>query len=173
MPTMKKATLSGFEPARIKRWRRDVYRVFEGDGFKPPQIMAALVLAAISTVGTDPRVLSELTGHSEEYIRRVLTRLRKQRVLRGQTLRGAWADDRHGSLAIMLDGMVAAGMVSRFVDEKRSAAQKARAPETRARGPRGKRAVVAPGAVFTPQVQKSNPLYGLPEWEAQNQGKGK
>lgn len=56
-----------------------------------------------------------------------------------------------------------AGLLTRPVDERRSAAQRARAPETRARGPRKVSArIVGP---FSPKLQKSDPLYGLPEWE--------
>lgn len=156
-----------FEPKSIRRWRRDVWRVFDKEGFKPTEIMAGLVLAAVSAFGTDPDVLSEITGHSTEYVRKVLKRLRRERVLRGQTLRAAWGDNETGSFAVLLDGMVAAGIMTREINDKASAAQKARAPETRARGPRRPSTKVAVGAVFSPQIQKSNPLYGLPEWRTQ------
>jgi hypothetical protein len=156
---------SQFEPKRVRRWRRDVWRVFAEEGFSPVEVSAALVLGAVAFFGTDLGVLSELTGSSRDYCRKVLRRLRKQRVLSGTTLRTRWQDDKVGHLAEFLDAGVAAGIFSRCVNQKRSAAQKARAPETRARGPRRARTQIAPGAVFTPQMQKSDPLYGLPEWE--------
>lgn len=167
MPTSEPETRQ-FELRRVKRWRRDVWRVFEREGFKPAEIMAAMVLAAVAVVGTDLAVLSELTGLSALYLRKVLTRLRRERILRGQTIRTPGVSDGfEGHLGTMLDAGVAAGLFARFVDQKRSAAQKARAPETYARGPRGPRTKVPPGAVFSPQLQKSNPLYGLPEWKAE------
>lgn len=147
------------------RWRRDVWRVFERGGLKPAEINAAMILAAVAAIGTDPSALSTLTGLSVDYVRKVTTRLRQQRILRGQTIRVAWMRE-HGDLAAILDGCVAAGRFTRAsVDEKRSAAQKARRPETYARGPRRPRTTILPGAVFTPKQQIANPLYGLPEWE--------
>lgn len=153
-----------FDKPDIRRWRRDVWRAFEDAGFKGPQIVAAMVLAAVSVVGTDLKVLSEVTGSSEDYVRKVLRRLRKHRVLSGQTLRVGW--DREGeALAVILDGMVASGDLTRPSDPKRSAAQKARAPETRHRGPRRKAAVIV--GPYVPARQSSNPYYGLPEWETE------
>ena len=158
--------MSQFDKKAVKRWRRDVWRVFEKQGFKPAEIMAALVMAAVAAFGTDLSVLSEITGHSADYVRVVLKRLRKQRVLSGATLRTAWDDDNAGGLATALDAGVAAGIFTRGVDPKRSAAQRKRAASTRAYGPRRKSTAVAPGAVFTPAMKKANPLYGLPEWDA-------
>lgn len=156
---------TGLDKQRVKRWRRDVWRAFKADGLTPPEIMAAMVLVAVASVGTDLGVLSELTGSSRDYVRKVLQRLRRQRVLAGQTLRTHWDDEESGGLAVMLDAMVSAGILSRPVDKKRSAAQQARAPETRARGPRRKRTVVPEGAMFTPKMQHSDPLYALSERE--------
>jgi len=102
-----------FNLKRVQRWRRDVWRIFEHAGFQPAQIMAALVLAAVASFGTDLEVLSEVTGHSTDYVRKVLRRLRAERVLRGQTIRAAWADENSGSFAVALDAGVAAGMFTR------------------------------------------------------------
>jgi hypothetical protein len=155
-----------FDRRRVQRWRRDIWRTFDKCGFTPPEIMAAMVLAAVAAVGTDLGVLSELTGHSTGYVRKVLKRLRAARILSGQTLRTPGvADGMDGHVGTVLDAGVAAGIFARFPDPKRSAAQKARAPETRARGPRRPRVVVALGAVFTPNVKKADPLYGLPTWK--------
>jgi hypothetical protein len=154
-----------FDPTRVRRWRRDVWRLFAKEGFRPAEVSAALVLAGVAFFGTDLGVLSELTGSSPDYCRKILRRLRKQRVLRGTTLHARWHDHDEGYVATMLDAGVAAGIFVRGVNQKRSAAQKARAPETRARGPRRPRTKIAPGAVFTPKIQKADPLYGLPEWE--------
>lgn len=160
--------MSLFDKHRVKRWRRDVWRIYEQQGFKPAEILAAMVLAAVASFGTDVSALSEITGHSTAYVTKVLRRLRKQRVLSGQTLRTpGMSDDANGHFGAVLDAGVAAGIFSRFVDPKRSKAQQARKPETRTRGPRRKRETPTAGAVFTPKVQKSNPLYGLPEWEKQ------
>ena len=155
-----------FDLAKVKRWRRDIWRIYEGEGFKPAEIMAAMVLAAVAAVGTDRDVLSELTGHSPLFVQKVLRRLRRQRVCCGQTLRTPGVAAGHeGHVGAILDASVAAGIFARFVDPKRSAAQQARKPETRAQGPRRPRTKITAGAVFTPKQQKSNPLYGLPEWE--------
>jgi hypothetical protein len=130
--------------------------------------MASMVMAGISIVGTDASVLCELTGLSVEYVTKVTRRLRKSGVVRGQSLRVAWWQEKFaGDVAVVLDAGVAAGVFSRGINPKRSAAQKARQPETRARGPRQPRAKVEPGTVFVPQQKKSNPLYGLPEWETE------
>lgn len=156
-----------FDPRKVKRWRRDVWRAYEAAGFKPAEIIAAMVLAAVVSFGTDPNVLSKITGSSEAYVRQVLKRLRQQRVLSGQTLRAGWlgSDEDAANIGAVLDAGVAACIFTRSPDPKRSAAQKARKPETYARGARRRRTIVAPGAVFTPKQQKSNPLYGLPEWD--------
>lgn len=154
-----------FEKAAVRRWRREVWREFERGGFDAIEIQAALVMAAIAIVGTDTESLSELTGLSAEYARKVMRRLRKHRVLSGQTIRVAWETDGL-EMSVFFDAMVAAGILTRSPNPKRSAAQKARAPETRARGPRGPRRqaarVVGP---YTPTIKKADPWYGLPEWE--------
>jgi hypothetical protein len=156
-----------FDPRRVKRWRRDVWRGFEKGGLTAAQISGAMVLAGVVAVGTDVGVLSELTGLSEDYVRKVLRRLRKERILVGQTIRASWLDDDSATASVgaVLDAGAAAGIFARFVNDKRSAAQKARKPETRARGPRRPKVAVPSGAMFTPKQQKSNPLYGLPEWK--------
>jgi hypothetical protein len=155
-----------FDKKHVRRWRREVWRACASQGFSPAEISAGLVLAAIVGVGTDPHLLSELTGLSQGYVVKVTKRLRDQRVVAGTTVRAAWmsGDDMRREVGAVLDIGVAAGVFSRkHVDPKRSAAQKARSPETRARGPRGPRVKVQPGAA--PTIAKSNPTYGLPEWE--------
>lgn len=154
-----------FDQKEVQRWRRATWREFERMGYNAIQIQSALVLAAIAFFGTDPDVLSELTGLSVDYVRKVTRRLREQRVLKGKSISAAWGDQKCGDLAVALDAGVAAGMFARAVNPKRSAAQKARKPETYARGPRGERAPRESERIFRPTVKKSNPLYGLPEWE--------
>ena len=155
-----------FDCRAVKRWRRDVWRAFEHEGLKASEIVAATVMAAVAIVGTDCLVLSVLTGVSPNYARTVLRRLRKEGIVRGRSMRVVWAqpDVAHSSFGILLDAMTAAGILSRqFANEKQSAAQKARSPETRARGPRGRR-IKTPAGVAPLRPVKSNPLYGLPEW---------
>lgn len=159
-----------FDPRRVKRWRRDTWRVFAKEGFHPAEVSAALVLAGVAFFGTDLDVLSEITGSSREYCEKVLRRLRKQRILSGTTFRVRWEHDKEGYVATMLDAGVAAGIFVRGIDKKRSAAQKARAPEKRHRGPKRPRTKIEPGAVFTPKMQNANPLYGLPEWDKKPSG---
>ncbi len=156
--------MAQFDKHAVKRWRRDIWRIFAKDGFTPPELMAVLVLVGVSQFGTDLGVLSELTGSSAAYVTKVLRRLRKQRVLSGQTLRVRWEDDDDGYLAAMLDAGVSAGLWVRAVDSKRSAAQKARAPETRHRGPKRPAVRVPTGAVFTPKKQHADPLYASEEY---------
>lgn len=162
-----------FERGKVRRWRRDMWRELVRAGFSPQRdtrkMSAALVLFAVSAIGTEITALMELTGLQAPFIRATLKRLRQQRILTGQKLRTAW-DSEAGGVAVMLDAMTAAGELYRPPDPKRSAAQRRRAPESRARGPRAKRPPVtlAPGVVFTPPAVKSNPYYGLSEWE----GKG-
>lgn len=151
------------DPKVVRRWRRDVYRAFTAGGLKPAEISAAMVLVGAALVGTDTTVLSQLTGLSADYALKIVRRLRKQRVIRGKTIRAAWASEEAGDLAVILDAGTAAGIFSRFADKKRSAAQKARAPETRARGPRPR--ATSARSVGPLVLKKSNPLYGLPEWE--------
>lgn len=153
-----------FDKAKVRRWRRTVWREFTGMGFLPTHMHAPMVLAAIDAVGTGPTLIAELVGVSEEYVTKVLRRLRKQRVLQGQTLRIGWDSKDSGWMAVALDAMVATGDLTRPPDPRRSAAQKARAPETRTRKPQTKRTKAAVG-MFTPKRVKSNPFYGLPEWE--------
>jgi len=124
-----------------------------------------MVCATIYCFGTDVSVLVELSGQSAAVVRAVLTRLRKTRVLTGQTLKaGDGWKGKHGAFGLMLDAMVAAGELYRPADPKRSAAIRRRVMPTR-RAPYKTRTVVAPGAVYTPKVAKSNPMYGLAEWD--------
>jgi hypothetical protein len=153
--------------ARVRRWRRDVYRAFASGGLKPIQIQAALVMAGVDALGTHLPTLSELTGLSENYARKVLRRLRRERILVGQTLRVRWGHPDEGEFAALLDAMVASGELARFPDQKRSMAQKARTPGTRVRGPRQRKATVV--GPYIPKRSKSNPLYGLSEWETGEQ----
>lgn len=155
--------MATFDRSEIRRFRRDVWRAMRDAGLHPARIPAASVIVAVAVVGSHVPSLSAVTGLSQEAVVRVLRRLRKERVLSGQTLRVAWhMEGVAGELGLILDAMIATGELVRGVDEKRSASQKTRAPETRARGPRRPRTVVA--GPFVPSQQKSNPLYGLPEW---------
>ena len=157
-----------FKKPAVRRWRRDVFRALKSSGFNPAESMAGMVLAGIIAVGTDPGVLSALTGLGSDYVKKVTKRLRKQRIVLGDTLSAAWAakgDDFYHEVAAVLDCGVAAGTFSRFVDPKRSAAQKARKPETRSRGPRGPRIRRELNTIAPPRIRASNPSFGLPEWE--------
>jgi hypothetical protein len=155
-----------FDKQKIRKWRKQVWRVLAREGFQPAHMNPVMVMAAVDVVGTNPALVSSLVGVSIDYVTKVLRRLRKQRVLSGQTLRVRWDEPGfEGRVAFILDAMVATGEVVRPPDEKRSAAQKARAPETRVRGPRGKRSQ-APVGAFTPKHVKANPLDGLSEWRA-------
>jgi hypothetical protein len=139
--------------------------MFAREGFKPAQMNAVMVMAAVDAVGTNPKLIGELVGVSTEYVTKVLRRLRAQRLLRGQTLRVRWDEPGFdGFVSFVLDAMVSTGELVRPPDEKRSAAQKARAPETRARGPRAKRTRMPVGA-FTPKHVKADPLYSLADRE--------
>ena len=163
------ATERRFDKVGVRRWRRDIFREIRSSGIEPnePAFSVGMVLSAVYGFGTDTGVIAELTGLHEDYVKSVLKKLRKARVLRGQTLRVRWnADGFEGTLAFVLDAHVAAGNFTRGVDEKRSAAQRARRRPEMVK-PRKPRAVQPKGAVFTPGVTKSNPLYGLPEWESE------
>lgn len=151
-----------FDKREVLRWRRTVWREFQRWGFDAPKIPAAMVLAAVAAIGTDAESLIELTGSSKEYVRMVLRRLRKHRVLSGQTLRTAWEskDQFHGYVALMLDSMVAAGELQRPVDTKRSEAQKKRDPSTRRHGTTRRPRITVAGP-FTPAMQRSDPYYQL------------
>jgi uncharacterized protein with NAD-binding domain and iron-sulfur cluster len=109
-------------------------------------------------------VICEVVGQPEAFVKPTLKRLRQQRALSGQTLRVAWTDKKTGGFAWILDAMVAHGDLARPVDPKRSQALKGRkrGPDKQPRRPRTK---VVSGAVFTPKVVKSDPIYGLSEWE--------
>ena len=152
-----------FPKDEIKRWRRVVHKELSRVGFSgdDPKRLPAVVMIAVSGFGTDRSVLCEITGQPESFVRAVLTRLRKQRVLSGQALRVSWDDPGFdGTVAVVLDALVAAGDVARPVDPKRSKGLKGKAGR-KAGGINRPRTVIAPGAVFTPGRIKSNPLYEL------------
>ena len=161
-----------FDRASVKRWRRAVHK--ELRWLKLPSedavYRAAMVCAAIFCFGTDVAVLAEVSGQDPDVVRSALKQLRRNRALTGRMLRASagW-DGTFGAFGMMLDAMVAAGDLYRAPDEKRSAAAKARAKPTerKARQPRPR---VDPGTVFRPKVSKSNPLYGLAEWEKRGRG---
>jgi hypothetical protein len=152
-----------FDKARIKQWRRDISKEMHKIGLPSdtPEFDTGRVLAAVYGFGTDVDVLVEVTGYSAKYVRDVLKRCRKARIIVGQRLRVAWNE--HG-ISLGLDAMVASGVCTRPPDPKRSAAQKARR-QPAMRAPRRPRTVVAKGAVFTPKVTPADPYYGLSEWE--------
>lgn len=153
-----------FERESVKRWRRVVHKELRWLKLPSEDVVyrAAMVCAAIFCFGTNVDVLIEITGQDKARVRSVLKRLRKMRVLSGQTLRasGKWEGDQ-GAFGLMLDAMVAAGELYRPVNEKRSAAQKAR----KVSGPRKPRTKREPQVVFQPKVTNANPLYGLAEWD--------
>ncbi len=162
---VKESLLGTFDQKKIRRWRRIIWRVFSANGLEPVHVHAAMVMAAVDVVGSSELMIAELVGVSEDYVRKVLRRLRKQRVLRGHTLCVRWDEPGfEGTVAALLDAMVATGELTRPPDPRRSAAQNARAPETRARGPRTRKAPLIVGA-YTPKRVKANPWYGLAEWE--------
>lgn len=154
-----------FEKESVKRFRRTVHRECRRLHLDPddPEYPVMMVLACVLAFGTDVGVLSEVSGQQDKFVRDVLKRARKARILAGQTLRVGWNGE-HGGMAMVLDAMVSAGTLSRFVDPKRSAAAKAlvRKPETK---PRRQRTKIAAGSVFSPKVTASDPLYGLNEWK--------
>lgn len=156
-----------FARESVKEWRRAVHKELRWlkTPSDDPMYRAAMVCAGVYCFGTDVAVLVEVTGQEKPLVRSVLKRMRKMRVLTGQTLRasGGW-EGTEGAFGMMLDAMVAAGELTRPPDPKRSAAQKARTRATASK-PRAPRAP-KPSGMFMPKVQKSNPLYGLPEWEA-------
>lgn len=157
-----------FDKKAVRRWRRDVFRALQSSGYNPAESMAGMVLAAVIAIGTDITAISALTGLSTDYALKVVKRLRKQRIVQGNTLSAAWAakgDDMQHEVGAVLDCGVAAGVFVRSVDPKRSAAQKMRKPETRARGQRGPRKVREANVIAPPKIRASNPYFGLPEWE--------
>jgi hypothetical protein len=155
-----------FDKADVKRWRRVIHKELRRMRLPSddPTYPAAMVLAAIYCFGTDVSVLAEVTGVNEQRVRQTLKALRKRGIVVGQRLRTAMTDEKTGGFAWILDAMVASGDLYRPPDPKRSAAMKGRkrGPNKQPRRPRTK---IMPGAIFTPKVVKSNPLYGLAEWE--------
>jgi hypothetical protein len=119
------------------------------------------VLAAVSAFGTSLPVLSEIVGRDEAFVKTVLKRLRKSKVLVGQTIRINWDyEGWEAMVAVGLDLMVASGEVIRVPDEKRSAAHKGKhsGPKSSRRVPTSK--IAGP---FSLKRVKSNPLYTLPK----------
>jgi hypothetical protein len=153
-----------FNRADVKRWRRVVHKELRWlrCASEDPVYRAAMVLAAVYCFGTDVGVIAEASGQPEAFVRQVLKASRKERVIAGQTIRAAW-NGKHGVVALMLDAMVATGDLYRPPDPKRSAAAKARKQSARPQKPRAPRTKMAAGAVFTPKVTKSDPLYNLAE----------
>lgn len=152
-----------FSQPTIRNWRRAVFREIKTLGFTPgyPGFSAAMVMAAVYGFGTDTGVLSEITGHGEEYIKTVLKRLRKTRILSGQTLRVRWDKEGfEGLVALACDALVASGNVERPPDPKRSAAQRGRT-DGRGRGTPKVRSAARPSGAFTPKVVQANPLYQI------------
>lgn len=160
-----------FSKPQIKQWRRAIHKEFRWLRMpsEDPTYRAGMVLAAVYGFGTDVGILATLSGQTDAFVRTVLKRARATRMLTGQTLRVAW-NSKDGLVALMLDSMVAEGSCSRPPDPRRSAAarKRKRGPDTKPRAPRTK---AIPGAVFTPKVTNSDPLYGLSEWGKDEWGK--
>lgn len=156
------------EKLRARRWRRDTYRLLSSIdphwNTASAAFACAVVMIGVAAIGTDPTALTTLTGYSGGLITRVLRRLRKSKLLIGQTLRIDWDDKENGWCAVLLDGLVASGEAVRVPDDKRSAAAKQRSVTRQSPAVRRPRAVIAPGAVFSPKFVKSNPLYLHPKW---------
>lgn len=154
--------MTHFTTKQVRRWRRDVWREIVALGFneKNPRVLyVGMVLAGVLGFGTDPAVLSELTGASQEFVKQALTRMRKARILSGQTLRIRWdKEGLEGAVAFGCDIMAAAqDGVDRVPNPKRSAAQKARSRTVPSK-PRAARAPKAIGA-FTPRTTVADAWY--------------
>lgn len=152
-----------FDKKKVRRWRKTVFRELTRLGFGPANIEFApgMILAGIQGFGTDVSVLRELTGYPDALIVRTLKRLRKMRILVGQTLRADWSGDGlAGEVAFVADVLVALGEFKRTPDAKRSAAQLAR-PRSHVSATRANRVKIQAGAVFTPKTVKSNPWYQI------------
>lgn len=149
-----------FTPKQVRHWRRAAFREIQQLGFIPGhrEFSAGMVTAAVYCFGTDIETLCTLTGYSAELVGAVLKRLRKTRILVGQTMRVAWDDPGlRGPIAVTCDVLTAAGVVDRPADPERSAAHVGRHS-----GPRKPR-TPSPRVVgaFTPKVVKSDPLYEI------------
>lgn len=158
---------SRFDQTALRRWRRDVLRELSKAGFQNPAAMGAgLIMVSAAHFGTDVSILVELTGHDDRFVRKVLKRLRAERIITGQKVRIRWNDEGHdgfaGFVAFCCDALVAAGECYRPVDPKRSAAQKVAAQKRDMTKPR-RRVKVPEGAMFSPRQIKANPFYDLEE----------
>lgn len=155
-----------FEKVSVKQWRRVVHKELRGTGLpsEDPVYRACFVLAGIFCFGTDVEVLVEVSGQTADFVRAVLKRARRTRILSGRRLMVAWLQAGIGGLAVILDAMTVIGDLYRGSDPKRSAAAKAR-KNPAARSARPPRQKVEPGTIFSPTVVRSNPLYGLAKWE--------
>lgn len=154
-----------FTKPQIKSWRRAIHKEFRWwrTPSEAPEYRAGMVLAAVYGFGTDVAIIAEVTGQTEAFVRAVLKRARKARILTGQTLRVAW-NSKNGAFALALDAIVAGCEgIARAPDPKRSAALKGRTrgPDKK---PRARRVKPTTGAVFSPKITNSDPLYGLTEW---------
>lgn len=122
----------------IVKWRRFLFRTVQSaDRRLPPSdatFSAAMVMAGVSVFGVNRAVLSEVCGFSEKYVGRVLARLRKARLLRGETLRVAWDHEKHGDIAFICDALVASGAVARMPEEGVTEAGRKRRDYWRAAG---------------------------------------
>ena len=148
-----------FERADVKRWRRIVHKELKRARMpsNDPTYPAAMVCAAVYCFGTNRAVLLEVSGVEEAIVTATLKRLRKERVLSGQTLHAGWNDKKHGWMAWFLDAVVGSGDLVRPVDPQRSAAHKGKHG-----GPRKPRRVVPPpNEPQAPKMINSDPKYWL------------
>lgn len=165
--------MAALDKAAARRWRRDVFRALSADkqmGWHPgdPTFSGMTVLAAISHVGTDVSVLSELTGFSVAFVTKILKRARKARLVVGQTMRTNWEGE-HGWVGVVADSLVAAGYATRVPDNKRSAAASKRAMRRAPSAKRQPRVVLPAGAVFTPKHVKASPRWLHAKWATKKQ----
>jgi hypothetical protein len=152
-----------FDKSRVKRWRRDSWGELRRLGLdtSKPECAAGLVMVGVYSFGTDLDVLNEVTGLPRGFVRDVLKRMRKERILVGQTMRVRWDKaGMEGAVALTCDALVISGLVNRPPDPKRSAAQR-RVVRTPSATPRQRRVPPASGAVFTPRVANAHPWYKI------------
>jgi hypothetical protein len=112
--------------AEIVKWRRFLFRTVQSADrrLKPSDAVfsAAMVMAGVSVFGVHRATLAQVCGFSEAYVGRVLSRLRKARLLRGESLRVMWDHDQHGDIAFICDALVASGAVVRMPKDGTTAA---------------------------------------------------
>jgi hypothetical protein len=113
----------------------------QGPEESPSLFCSAVVLLSCVAVGPNADRIARFTGYNRDKVRKIARRIRANKIWEGYSMDiGPWMDKEQGTVAFILDAMVANGEVKRSGDKYRLTGRgKQKARTAAAKSPRGSR----------------------------------